>query len=144
MEIYLLNTADGLKPCSDEDYGKKLRLKTGRIYKARITLARNYEFHKKYFALIHCAWEYQDERTVAHFHHSVDCFRKTVEIAAGHCEPVYNIARREWTEMPKSVAFDKMDEAAFQDLYERVKDVLFGVFLRGVSEEEFTRNLQNF
>ena len=144
MELYLLNTASGLKPCDDEDYDKKRKLRVGGIYKCRVTLARNYEFHKKYFALINCAWAYQNERTVEHFKHSVEQFRKTVEIAAGHCDTVYNISLRSWTDIPKSIAFDKMDEAEFQDLYERVKDVLFAVFLRNVSEEEFMRNLINF
>ena len=54
MDIYLLNTASGLKPCMDEDYEQKKKLKIGKVYKAKITLARNYEFHKKYFALINC------------------------------------------------------------------------------------------
>lgn len=144
MELYLLNTASGLKPCGDEDYERKLRLRPGRIYKCKLTLARNYEFHKKYFALINCAWEYQNERTVEHFKRSVEQFRKTVEIAAGHCDTVYNISLRAWTDIPKSIAFDKMDEAEFQDLYERVKDVLFSVFLRNISEDEFMRNLINF
>ena len=144
MELYLLNTASGLKPCDDEDYEKKLRLRPGRIYKCKVTIARNYEFHKKYFALINCAWAYQPERVVEHFKHSVEQFRKTVEIAAGHCDPVYNISLRTWTDVPKSIAFDKMDEASFQDLYDRVKDVLFNVFLRHISEEEFMRNLLNF
>lgn len=144
MELYLLNTASGLKPCEDEDYGKKLSLKPGRIYKCKLVLARNYAFHKKYFALINCAWAYQPERTVEHFRHSVELFRKTVEIAAGHCDAVYNLALRTWTDVPKSVAFDKMDEAAFQDLYSRVRHVLFTVFLRDISEEEFMKNLVNF
>lgn len=144
MDIYLMNTASGLIPCTDEDYDKKRKLKIGRIYKAKVTLTRNYEFHKKYFALINCAWAYQNERTVEHFHNSVDAFRKTVEIAAGHCDPVYNISLRTWTDVPKSIAFDNMDEASFQDLYDRVKDVLFNVFLRHISEEEFMRNLLNF
>lgn len=140
----MLCTAHGLVPCTDEDYEKKRRLKPGRVYKTKVTLARNYEFHKKYFALINCAWEYQDERTAAFFRHSPEAFRKSVEIAAGHCEPVYNIARREWTEQARSVAFDQMDEAEFQDLYERVKDVLFSTFLRRVTPQEFMRNLSNF
>lgn len=144
MELHLINTASGLKPCDDEDYERKLRLKPGRIYKCKLTLARNYEFHKKYFALINCAWEYQNERTVEHFKHSVAQFRKTVEIAAGHCDTVYNLSLRAWTDIPKSIAFEKMNEAEFQDLYERVKDVLFAVFLRNVSEDEFMRNLINF
>lgn len=144
MELYLLNTASGLKPCNDEDYEKKLRLRPGRIYKCKVTLARNYEFHKKYFALINCAWAYQPERVVEHFKHSVEQFRKTVEIAAGHCDTVYSISLRSWIDIPRSIAFDKMDEAAFQDLYDRVKDVLFNIFLRNISEEEFMRNLRNF
>lgn len=144
MDIHLLCTAHGLVPCTDEDYEKKRRLKPGRVYKTKVTLARNYEFHKKYFALINCAWEYQDERTAAFFRHSPEAFRKSVEIAAGHCEPVYNIARREWTEQARSVAFDQMDEAEFQDLYERVKDVLFSTFLRRVTPQEFMRNLSSF
>ena len=37
-----------------------------------------------------------------------------------------------------------MDEAEFMDLYERVKDVLFSVFLRDISEYDFMRNLSNF
>lgn len=134
MELYLLNTAGGLRPCYDSDYDEKKKLKLGKIYKAKITLARNYDFLKKYFALINCAWSYQNEKTTAHFKESVECFRKAVEIAAGHCDTAYSISRKEWIEIPKSIAFDKMDEAEFMDLYERVKDVLFSVFLRDISD----------
>lgn len=144
MDIYLLNTVEGLKPCYDEDYEEKKKLKIGQKYKAKITLARNLEFHRKYFALINCAWAYQNERTVEHFKHSVEGFRKTVEIAAGHCDTVYNIGLKSWTDIPKSIAFDKMDEFEFRELYEGVKRVLFTVFLKDISEYDFTRNLSNF
>lgn len=144
MDIFLLNTTSGLKPCYDEDYEEKKKLKIGQIYRAKITLVRNYKFHKKYFALINCAWAYQNEKTVEHFKHNVDCFRKTVEIAAGYCDTVYNISLKSWVDTPKSIAFDKMDEFEFRNLYDNVKRVLFTVFLRNISEEEFTRNLINF
>lgn len=144
MELNLLNTAGGLVPCDDNDYEEKRKLKVGQIYKATIKLNRNYRLHRKYFALINCAWAYQAERQTAFFHESVDVFRKTVEVAAGHCERVYSIARKEWIDVPKSIAFDKMDEAEFRDLYERVKNVLFAIFLRGVNEEEFLNELANF
>lgn len=144
MELNLLNMASGLVPCDDNDYEEKRKLKVGQIYKATIKLNRNYRLHRKYFALINCAWAYQTEQQTAFFHESVDVFRKTVEVAAGHCERVYSIARKEWIDVPKSIAFDKMDEAEFRDLYERVKDVLFAIFLRGVNEEEFLNELANF
>lgn len=144
MDLLLLNTSQGLKPMYDDDYENKKKLKLGQVYKAKITLARNYELHKKYFALINCAWAYQNERAVEHFKNDVENFRKTVEIAAGHCETVYNVRLRDWTDTPKSIAFDKMDEFEFRELYDRVKDVLFSIFLRHISEDDFYNNLSNF
>lgn len=144
MELYLLNTTSGLKPCYDEDYEEKKKLKIGETYKVKITLARNLQFHKKFFALINCAWEYQNEKVVEFFHHNKDAFRKTVVIAAGWYEPVYSIDKKEWTQNYKSIAFDKMDEAEFMDLYDNVKRVLFQTFLRHIDEEEFMKNLINF
>ena len=84
------------------------------------------------------------KRLSSFFHHNKDAFRKTVEIAAGLYEPVYLIGKKEWSQAPKSIAFDKMDEAEFMDLYDNVKRVLFQTFLRHIDEEEFVKNLINF
>lgn len=143
MEILLLNTLEGLKPCYDADFDEKKKLKLGSTYKANIKLYRNIDFHRKYFKLINLAWEYQNEAEQRHFK-TVDGFRKTVEVASGHCETYYNKDLKSWIDAPKSIAFDKMDNAEFQDLYSRVKEVLFTVFLKNVSEEEFMKNLVNF
>lgn len=142
--MYLLNTAEGLKPCKDEDYDNKKKLKIGQIYRAKIVLARNLDFHRKYFSLINTAWAYQGEAREEFFHHDVNCFRKTVEIAAGCCEKIYSLSRQEWIEIPKSISFEKMDELEFRELYDRVKDVLFKTFLTHVTEEEFMTNLMNY
>ena len=136
MELRLLNTPSGLKPLYDEDYDQKKKLKIGEIYKAKITIARNINFHRKYFALINCAWAYQNERTTKHFKNNVESFRKTVEIAAGHCDTVYNLSLKSWVDIPKSIAFDKLKQEEFEDLYERVTDVLFTTFIKGIDEEE--------
>lgn len=144
MELRLLNTPSGLKPLYDEDYDQKKKLKIGEIYKAKMTIARNINFHRKYFALINCAWAYQNERTTKHFKNNVECFRKTVEIAAGHCDTVYNLSLKSWVDIPKSIAFDKLKQEEFEDLYERVKDVLFSTFLKGIDEEEFLNNMIDF
>ena len=144
MKLFLQNTARGLIPLYDADYDKKKKLKIGETYKVEIKLARNIQFHRLYFALINCAWEYQPESVVGHFKNSVELFRKTVEMSAGHCDTIYSIPRKQWIETPKSISFDKMDETEFKDLYEKVKDVLFIIFLKNISEEEFMKNLSNF
>ena len=74
MEIHLLNTSHGLIPMYNEDYDEQKKLKNWQ-QRTKI-LPRNYQFHKKYFALIHCAWEYQNEGVQNHFHGSVEAFRK--------------------------------------------------------------------
>ena len=145
MKIDLKCTAEGfLAVWGDDAYEQKRKLKIGKTYTATIREQRNPKFHKKYFALIHCAWAFLNGQQTAFFKENEEIFRKTVEMAAGHCEVVYSIERKEWVEVPKSIAYDKIDEVEFRDLYERVKDVLFLVFLKGISEEEFMDALSNF
>lgn len=144
MKLHLLNTSQGLKPCYDEDYDKKRKLKIGETYEVRIRVVRNLKFHRKYFALINCAWEYQNEAVVGHFKNNIELFRKSVEVAAGHCDMIYSIERREWIEQAKSIAFDKLSETEFQEIYSRVLDLLLRVFLRGISREEFEQNIASF
>lgn len=144
MEINLMCTSAGLQPLYDEDYDEKRKLKIGKIYRAKVVVPRNGAFTRKYFALLKCAWEYQNERVVEFFHNSFDCFRKTIEIASGWCDPVFDLNTNTWVEQAKSIAFDKMNDAEFAELYERTKDVLFQRFLKHVSMEEFEQVLMNF
>lgn len=145
MELYLYNTSQGLKPCYDEDFDEKKKLKIGVTYKAKITLVRNLDFHRKYFALIRTAWEYVNERFQRElFRDNIENFRKGIEVAAGHCDLVFNPRIKEYVEVPRSIAFDKMDNIEFQDLYEKVKNVLFSTFLKNIDEDEFMSNLIDF
>ena len=144
MELYLLNTQLGLRPLYDSDYEERKKLKIGEVYKANIKVPRNLPFHRKYFALINCAWEYLTEQQQEPFA-NIEQFRKYCEVAAGYYSqwhsPEYDIQVR----IPRSIAFDKMDGAEFANLYKSVKDVLWQRFLSGVvSEEEFMNNLANF
>ncbi len=143
MKIYVKNTMSGLIPMTSEDYDLKKRLKIGEVYSVDIKLVRNYEFHKKYFALINCAWEFMTEKQQTFFK-DIEKFRKTIEVAAGHCEPFYSHEKKEWFDIPKSIAFDKMDNSQFEELYQRVLDVLFLTALKTISREEFEKNLINF
>lgn len=144
MDILLLNTMQGLKPLYDSDYDEKKKLRIGECYKAKLTIPRNLQFHRKYFALINCAWEYVPERRQEDFG-SIEQFRKYLEVSAGHYDLWLSPDLNMWLRIPKSIAFHKMDDAAFQNLYNGVKEVIWREFLNGkVSEQEFTENLVNF
>lgn len=144
MKMLLYNTPEGLKPMYDEDYEAKKKLRLGVVYTADVKLARNYEFLKKYMVLIKTAWEYLNEGQCAFFGNNVNTFRKTLEVTAGFFEPVYDLTGGTWHKAPRSIAFDKMTEDEFHDVYERVKDVIFKCFLTNIDVYEFMSNLSNF
>ena len=144
MKINLVVTSEGFRCATDDDYEKKKTLKRGTVVQCTIQEYRNYKFHRLYFSLINLSWEYLSEQQRAFFKDNVDAFRKTVEVAAGHYEPVYSVARQSWLEVPKSIAFDKLDEASFHELYEKVKSVIFSMFIPDVSKDAFEYELRNF
>jgi len=144
MKFHAVNTTSGLVPATDSDYEKKSKLKLGEVYEVSVRLFRNYEFHKKYFKLISVAWEFMREDQHKFFKQNKDAFRKTIEVASGHFDLVYNLEQRSWVEVPKSIAFNKMGEDEFQELYNRVKDTLYQTALRNISREDFERVLSNF
>lgn len=143
MKLLLLNTIHGLVPMYDDSYEEKKKLKLGETYSAEIRLVRNPQFHKKYFSLINAAWELLPERQQTGFRTSEN-FRKYIEVAAGHCDTFYSPQRKEWVEIPKSIAFDKMDEASFSDLYNKVRFVIDNILSPVISKEDFERVLLHF
>ena len=143
MELFLMNTAQGLKPMYDEDYDEKRRLRIGQVYKAKIVVPRNIELHRKYFSMLNCAWDLLTERQ-REFFGTKESFRKTVQVAAGYCERVYNLDIKSWVEIPRSIAFDKMKGDEFERLYNDVREVLLTVFLKHITIEQFEETLINY
>ena len=143
MKLLVINTPRGLVPMGDDDFDEKKKLKLGQTYSVEIKVARNVDFHRKYFALIAYAWEFLNEQETARFK-SKDNFRKYLEMAAGHCDIIYHPRLQEFVEIPKSISFGSMDNTAFSELYERVKDVIFSIIGDRVTRDEFERLLIDF
>lgn len=143
MKLLVVNTPRGLVPLEDDDYEEKKKLKLGQTYSVEVKVARNVDFHRKYFALISYAWEFLNEQETERFR-TKENFRKYVEVAAGHCDVIFHPRLQEYVEIPKSISFGKMDNAEFSDLYKRVKDVIFSLIGNRVSEQEFERLLLDF
>jgi hypothetical protein len=143
MKLLVINTPRGLVPMDDDDFDEKRKLRLGQTYSVEIKVARNVDFHRKYFALIAYAWEFLNEQETARFK-SKDNFRKYLEMAAGHCDVIFHPRLQEFVEIPKSISFGSMDNTAFSGLYERVKDVIFSIIGDRVTREEFERLLIDF
>ena len=57
---------------------------------------------------------------------------------------MYDLQKRDFIHAPRSISFSSMRADQFEQLYSRVKDVLFLSYLKGVDAEEFEKNLMNF
>lgn len=143
MKLNLLCTPHGLVPMYDKDYDQKKKLKVGVTYVADVKVSRNVQFHRKYWALLNAAWSLLPERTSKGFR-SLEGFRAYVTVASGHYDLYYNPRLKEFVETPRSISFDKMDEAEFEDLYERTKDIIWAILGDYVSQEEFENCLMHF
>lgn len=127
----------------DDDFDEKKKLKVGQVYKAEIRIPRNYEFLKKFFALINAGFSLLPEKTQNGFR-SVEGFRQYVTVAAGYYDVFYSPILRQFVEIPKSIAFSSMKEEEFSKCYDAVKDVIWGILGDRVTEEVFNNVLSNF
>lgn len=144
MKLNVINTSTGFIPETQADSDLKAKLHIGHTYEVSLKHVRNPKFHRLYFALINCAWQHLDPKWRSFFGENIECFRKTVEVSAGHYEHIYSPSRREWIQVPKSISFESISETDFSSLYERVRQVLFEHFLLHVSMDEFDKELKYF
>ena len=117
MEIYLQRKFSALYPLYDSDEEAIKKLPIGQTIKAKISVPRNYQFHKKGFALLNLWFQNQD-----HFD-NFEHFRFAATIKAGFCEVIYT-SNGEQLFIPRSLSFSKMDESEFSEVFNRFLDLV--------------------
>ncbi len=113
MKFFVQNTANGLTPLYPDDLEEKKKLKIGKTYSCEIKLARNYLFHKKFFALCKMGFENSKERFIKA--PNLDIYRKYVIIRSGFVDLIETPSGI--IPFAQSISFEKMDEAKFQEVY---------------------------
>lgn len=143
MDGLFIKRGGAFYPFDDDTYEKFRRIKEGKGVELKFTQKRNLDFHRKYFSLINTAWAYLTEEQEK-VYGSIDGFRKALTIASGYYEPLLDLAEGRFIKAPKSIAFDKMEQDEFEQLYEQTKNVLFTYVLTNVDEMEFLANLIDY
>lgn len=142
MDVHLVRTQVGFVPATPHDHETLTRVRLGATVRADIVQPRNVQFHRKFFAMLKVgfdAWEPpEQEHKGLPVQKNFERFRKDCIIAAGYYEPVANL-RGEVRAEPKSIAFAKMDETEFEQLYSAVADVLLQRVLRNYTREDLDR-----
>jgi len=144
MDINIVNTDYGFVPAGDEDYDKKRKLKKDEVFKVKIETYRNYRFHRRYFKMLDVAWNILGEKAQLFFGNQ-DSFRETLQMNAGHFELRYSLSKKEWQEVPLSISYNKLSQEDFEELHERVFDVIWGILeLKNMATEENYLLLKDF
>lgn len=112
MQINVYKSLGGLKPLNSEDEEKLKSLPLDWDGIVTLRHPRNYEFHKKYFALIKLGFENQER------YKNKDHYRYVMQMKAGYYDSVETDKGTIW--LPKSVSFGSMENHEFNDLYEKV------------------------
>jgi hypothetical protein len=134
MILYLRKTNNIFIVDSGED-----TIKNGEIVSAEIKRPRNYEFHKKFFALLNYSYECWEPEELEYRGRPVgkdfDRFRKDIIILAGYYDVVTNI-KGEVKAEAKSISFGKMEEEEFEKLYSDVINVILKHILTNYSRDD--------
>ena len=140
MKAYLRKLPGGIMRPDDEPSMEALKtVAVGAVISVEWKHPRNYQFHKKYFAMLkvgYDAWEpVEQEYKGLSVQKNFDRFREDVTIAAGFGEVVLNI-RGESRARAKSIAFGSMSQDEFDKLYNAAADVLLQKILKTYSKDD--------
>jgi hypothetical protein len=132
-----------IEPLTSEDFRKSLRFKDGDFIRIETWKERSVNFHRKYFALLNCAVNHLPDEERFEQYRDVNYLRKYTLIMIGKCEVIIGLTGRE-NYIPKSISFQKMDNAEFEEVYSKTLIVLLKYFLAHLSLEDFENDILNF
>ena len=136
MKFHVVKNLNGhLVPAYDSDKEKLKKLKVDAIFEVDVKQPRNYEFHKKFFALIELVFQHQE------VFKNKDHLRKELTKAAGFYN-VYHNHKGVAVYEAQSISFAKMTQEQFDELYKRFLDVVEEIF--DFDKEDVQNNLNQF
>lgn len=143
-EIVLMKTASGVLAPHDDGADEFIRkMKTGALAHADFKRVRNYQFHKKYFALIKFAfdqWEPAGELQYKGMpvQKNLKRFRKDIAILSGFFETTVNLKGEVRLEA-KSISFAQMDDYEFEELYQATISIVLAKVLKNFTRADLDR-----
>ncbi|MDN2710660.1 DUF1367 family protein [Janthinobacterium sp. SUN118] len=139
-EIVLMKMANILVPHDEVAADFIQKMKAGALMHADFKKVRNYQFHKKYFALVTFAFNQWEPRGGLTYKgqpvaKNKERFRKDIAILAGFFESTVNLKGEVRLEA-KSISFSQMDEIEFEALYSATIDVILSRILTKYTRDD--------
>ena len=135
MKLTFIKTQSGLIPDCEATIEALKKIKNGDGVILEYKPKRSYLFHKKLFALLNLIFENQDH------YKSIDNILEMCKFKAGYFETIIT-HKGEKHYKTKSIAFDEMDNASFEEFYKKCIDV--ALELTGINQKDLEQQIINF
>lgn len=117
MQLWMERTLTGLKACDEAGADLLRKVKFGRTVRVEITVPRNVQHHRKFFALLNLVWSSAGDWP------TLEDMLDELKYRLGHYERC-RIVDRETGEVfdycrLKSISFASMDQTEFDEFYEK-------------------------
>jgi len=114
--MYLVKLKNGhFAPYDSVDHEESSKIKEGEVIKG--VKSRNYEFHKKAFALLKLGFDNQDKYPI------FNVYRKVIIIRSGYCQMAEGKDGKIHP-IPDSLSFENMSAKDFEKWYDSALDII--------------------
>ena len=144
MDIYCKVTPYGFVPMYNSDLELKKKLKEGSVVKCKVSNPRNYQFHKKFFALLRLTYDNLPVSLVEKWNiRTVEDMLRRFKRDLGY----YTSNRNEKGELEidyLSISFAAMEEWEFERFYDQCLELVLHTYIEGIDKEDLINELENF
>lgn len=144
MDIFCKVTPYGLVPLYDSDFDMKKRLRVGSTVKCKVSNPRNYEHHKKFFALVRLTFDNLPSNLAEHcrVHNEEDMLRLFKRDLGYYTSTLNERGEREIEY--QSISFSAMEQHEFERFYNQCIDLVLHKYLKGIDKEDLITEIENF
>ena len=144
MDILCKVTPYGLVPLYDSDYDLKKRLRVGSVVKCKVSNPRNYEHHKKFFALVRLTFDNLPSNLAEYWRvHNEEDMLRLFKRDLGYYTTTLNERGEKEIEY-QSISFSAMEQHEFERFYNQCIDLVLYKYLKGIDKEDLITEIENF
>ena len=144
MDIYCRVTPYGLVPLYDSDHDLKQRLRVGSTVRCRISLSRNYRFHKKFFALVRLTFDNLPLPILERWNiRTEDDMLRRFKRDLGYFSSRLNEAGEREIEY-LSISFAAMDGQEFERFYDDCVNLVLYSYIPGINRQDLLTEVEQF
>lgn len=128
--IFMERTLSGLTPADDMAKDALRRLHVGDVVRVEFSRPRHLASLRRWWALVHLICHQTDQFK------SADIAHQWLKLMAGHAQQIVSKTTGEVYLVADSIAFSRLDETEFQDVWQRAVRAVIEHILPGVTDNE--------